>query len=671
MILITRPPEPAAYAKKAAVGRAALEETTAEGGYKSQRTYKFDASIFRAARQALAAASNGKCAYCETFVEKADVDHYRPKSRAEGLAKGDTAPDHYWWLAYSWDNLMILCSTCNRNKRNRFPVIGRRIERGDPLADESPLLLDPYGAEDPARHLWFEDDGMVRAMTQRGDTTIEVLGLNRPDLVARRQAAASRTSRLLVNAPDAESQAAVSDPAFEFAGLRRQLLTRYLTSAEFDSALPSNIAATFTKVSAHGGSTWIEEVDLVDFGCFGNVELRFSAPGEGREPWIVVLGPNGTGKSTILRAIALALCSESARRRLAPDASRYVNRTSGATRGYVRVRFNQGQEIRLEARRGARQFEVKETRERPDFALVGYGSTRMLPRRKTSALRATGPKLTNLFDSWAPLAQVEPWLADPGRVSSKDFKVLASSLKTLMGVGDAVELRRRSGRLTARSFGTSFDLGELSDGYRSTLALALDLVLALGGEQGQGLSTENLEGMVLIDELEVHLHPEWKLQLVSDLRSVFPHLQFVATTHDPLCLRGLETGELHVLERREEGVAAHQIDVPSGLDADEILTGSWFGLDTTLDQQIEDDLIRYRTLRLDGRAPDDAALTDLRRHLERSLGSYAGTSIGRIMVEAAGDLLAEQTADAERTTSKLTKDQIKARLLAHAREHTS
>ena len=116
-----------------------------------------------------------------------------------------------------------------------------------------------------------------------------------------------------------------------------------------------------------------------------------------------MLGANGSGKSTILRAIALALCGADARRRLAPDASKYVNRDTGIRRGHVRIRFNQGDELLLEANRGSRHFSV--TGRRPKFALAGYGSTRLLPHRTNSVSRwAAGPRLTNLFDPWASLA---------------------------------------------------------------------------------------------------------------------------------------------------------------------------------------------------------------------------------------------------------------------------
>jgi hypothetical protein len=82
-----------------------------------------------------------------------------------GLRKGQIHPDHYWWLAYSWDNLVFSCQACNRAKRNRFPVIGQRLEPGDPSGAERPLLLDPYGTDDPSGYLWFEDDGTVRPIS--------------------------------------------------------------------------------------------------------------------------------------------------------------------------------------------------------------------------------------------------------------------------------------------------------------------------------------------------------------------------------------------------------------------------------------------------------------------------------------------------------------------------
>jgi hypothetical protein len=432
MILIARPSEPPEYAERAARRQAALEATAAAGGFKAQRRYVFDPSVWGAARGVLRDASYRKCAWCESKPRHpyyGDIHHYRPKDRAEGLRKGETHPDHYWWLAYSWDNLVFSCVFCDRAKRNRFPVVGKRLEPGEPSGGERPLLLDPYGTDDPSEHLWFEEDGTVRPISDRGGITIEVLGLNRPDLVESRRQAAAQVQADLAAAPDpvpVETRAALTDPSVEYAGLRRQLLERHLARAGTETTAEVPVPETVAIVPADIGAVWIEEVEIVNFGCFHELELRFSAPAEGSEPWIVVLGANGSGKSTILRAIALALCSADTRRRLAPDASKYVNRDSRAGRGHVRIRFNQGDELRLEASRGSRHFTI--AGRRPEFALAGYGSTRLLPHRtRSSGRRAMGPQLTNLFDPWAALANAEPWLADPQRVPSDHFNVLAAA----------------------------------------------------------------------------------------------------------------------------------------------------------------------------------------------------------------------------------------------------
>jgi len=55
--------------------------------------------------------------------------------------------------------------------------------------------------------------------------------------------------------------------------------------------------------------------------------------------------------------------------------------------------------------------------------------------------------------------------------------------------------------------------------------------------------------IVLIDELDAHLHPRWKMRIVSSLRKAFPQVQFIASTHDPLVLRGIRNNEVAVLRR--------------------------------------------------------------------------------------------------------------------------
>jgi hypothetical protein len=140
-----------------------------------------------------------------------DIDHYRPKCgvqdrhrqpvivRLPGRAKGPHRG--YFWLAYSWSNLIPICRNCNSphydefsekliGKGAVFPIRGPRVTglRGN-LEAEQPLLLHPR-YDDPAKHFELETDtGVLKLLTEEAEVTDEILGLNRTGLVLRRRAA--------------------------------------------------------------------------------------------------------------------------------------------------------------------------------------------------------------------------------------------------------------------------------------------------------------------------------------------------------------------------------------------------------------------------------------------------------------------------------------------------
>lgn len=141
-----------------------------------------------------------KCCYCESKVRFKfnDVEHYRPKAYADRLP-GCNLTHGYWWLAYTWGNLIYACSTCNRaNKNARFPLakgsVSLRYDRAAP-GDELPLLLNPAEKENPVEHIKFVfERGMGKNSREqwwarprdgsvKGSFTIEICGLNDFDLL--------------------------------------------------------------------------------------------------------------------------------------------------------------------------------------------------------------------------------------------------------------------------------------------------------------------------------------------------------------------------------------------------------------------------------------------------------------------------------------------------------
>ncbi len=87
---------------------------------------------------------------------------------------------------------------------------------------------------------------------------------------------------------------------------------------------------------------------------------------------------------------------------------------------------------------------------------------------------------------------------------------------------------------------------QLSDGYRNTVAMVADIAhraIRLNPQMGVDAS-RRIEGVVLIDEIDLHLHPHWQRRIVRDLQRIFPKIQFIATTHSPFILQSLDPGEV-------------------------------------------------------------------------------------------------------------------------------
>lgn len=192
MIRVERCPEPA---KLAAVRTAQLTALRALG--RDPTSNEVDG--YRIVAEELWRAQYHKCCYCEARIPKGynDVEHYRPKAAAD-RRPGCKSTHGYWWLAFSWDNLLFACPDCNRSHKNsRFPLDAgcqSLMPEDLPPGKENPLLIDPSSALNPVEHIEFVYQGIGRSGAVRywwarprngsplGNSTIEVCGLNRSDL---------------------------------------------------------------------------------------------------------------------------------------------------------------------------------------------------------------------------------------------------------------------------------------------------------------------------------------------------------------------------------------------------------------------------------------------------------------------------------------------------------
>lgn len=243
MLRLQRPKAPEGFSKAMTSVRRAVKDAIAAG-----RTLDDLPSPWRTDehKRSFVSAQRDKCGYCETFVlnHPAAVDHYAPKGEirmlfTDGVEAGGlnkprdrqtlaVSATGYHWLAASWANWVLGCERCNTGwKRSIFPLqddvtsgftaaleaayaLGgleaakAALDANRPPAPDSkrsftPLLLNPFGPEDPIEHLEFSEHGQIapRNGSERGRATIRTCGLHRESLRRSREPIAADAFRLV------------------------------------------------------------------------------------------------------------------------------------------------------------------------------------------------------------------------------------------------------------------------------------------------------------------------------------------------------------------------------------------------------------------------------------------------------------------------------------------
>jgi uncharacterized protein (TIGR02646 family) len=707
MIRVNRPPPAMALSDRrlAELEKHAGQFFLADTRSSRQRSFDFgwpDRRIEARILEALDLAWASRCAFCG-IGDELEIHRFRPAQDAVA-EDGETSRRHYWWLAYEWNNLYPACKQCREAQGAKFPTAEDRVRVGttERLNErELPLLLDPCD-DDPEALLIYSEEGEVASEDRRALITIETFDLNRPELVHERRLTVQWTRSSLSKAGEkldggsyrafANAVRMLYSEAAPFAAVRRQFANQWVqfrpriverglllgtngevtldllvgglprvtgqirerafhgyhhpvaesvsvpTDAETvrrqvgSTAGPGRRAAALEEEVPYLRAVEAHSLEIRNFRGIEHLDIDLSSDApEGR--WTMLLGENGVGKSSILQALALALSDPETVRQLGVHPRKILRQ--GSDKGLVRVHFARGYRELLFGK-GIEGFEVAGS---PLYGvlLAGYGPTRLLPDGRDQDPSAQ--KVANLFDPRAPLVDPGQWL--PG-LQSKEFDAVARALRKLLELPENEEITRARGlEIVRRKF--RYGLDQLSDGYRSMAIFSLDLMQLLLRRWG---SIAAAEGIVLIDEIGAHLHPRWQMRVTSLLRETFPRMQFIATTHDPLCLRGLHDGEVVVLREQRRRIYALQRELPpvAGLAVDQLLTSEHFGLSSTLDPEIQGDFDRYYELLAKRRrsGSEEGELDDLAGRLDH-LNLLGSTLRERLALEAVDEFLADDS----------------------------
>jgi hypothetical protein len=397
---------------------------------------------------------------------------------------------------------------------------------------------------------------------------------------------------------------------------------------------------------------YIERVHLENVKCFADVTLRLqraSGPEDRRRNWNVILGENGGGKSTLLRSIAACLMD-------APTANGVLKPAGWVRQGELEttlsVELAAGEasfRVVYTILEGSSHFPAAARRPpspyptatilRPDqiatngrrppppqnlwflnehvftreprqgWLSCGYGAFRRLPGPGKAYEDPTDPleaRFKTLFDDNAALTECESWLKDldrraakagPRSTARRRLKEITQLLCKLLPGIQEIDLHDDVQFVwNDRPVG----LSQLSDGYRSMFALAVDLLrwMEWAHPAGSKAPLNELHGVVLIDEVDAHLHPRWQREVGFLLTDTFPNIQFIVTSHSPFVAMAAGEGALAALRQQGNAVVIDQeIPSPQGWAVDQVLT-QIFGLDSLRDPDTERKLEEYQDLRL-------------------------------------------------------------------------
>ena len=366
---------------------------------------------------------------------------------------------------------------------------------------------------------------------------------------------------------------------------------------------------------------FLKSIRLNNVKCFSDITLSFEDEDGDIRKRTLLLAENGMGKSTLLKAIALVTGGSDAIADLLDEPAdwiRYKAQNCEISALLVtKEREEQKISLRIEPKDTRADVIVKNkqclawldealNKEKGDYFVLGFGASRHLntvDSRRTNTSTFTNKRaqsVATLFDPNATTTPLSSWAMDLDYLENRTgLETVRKVLSNLLPEIKFHSIDKQKGHLLFDTPDGIVPLHCLSDGYLSMATWIGDLLFRVL-ENFSDLSEQPLttKGLLLIDEIDLHLHPKRQRELFSFLDKWLPNFQFVATTHSPMAAQQAGEGELHFLTRERGRIHLYPFSgVPNTLLLHQLVMSPVFGLETDESKEIEDMKNRYRHLR--------------------------------------------------------------------------
>jgi predicted ATP-dependent endonuclease of OLD family len=383
---------------------------------------------------------------------------------------------------------------------------------------------------------------------------------------------------------------------------------------------------------------YIKKLEINNIRSIAHFEMFFETPAG----WHVLIGDNGTGKSTIIQAISLVLVGPEEIRGIKPNWNEWLKwqtkegniqalivKTSPPSENKTKSTRVPIKIVRAELKFVKTIFGLVEIEEKNNLEAKktiwshqkGWFSTGYGPfRRFTGGSYEKSSVFENpnyerlaahlsLFGEDVALTEATKWLIGlklkvfenavdknileniKKLINSKDFLPNHAQLKEIHSEGVTFQ----------DGYGASITVNQMSDGYRSILSLTFELIRQLVKIYGaeavfasirKEIMVIDLPGIVLIDEIDVHLHPTWQTRIGQWFTQYFPKIQFIVTAHSALVCRACENGSIWQLAALNSKMLSGEV---KGIDRNRLIYGNVldaystevFGKDITSDKNTQ------------------------------------------------------------------------------------
>lgn len=368
--------------------------------------------------------------------------------------------------------------------------------------------------------------------------------------------------------------------------------------------------------------SYFHSLELEGINCFKDRQILNLSDKKGNySPWTIILGDNGTGKTTLLKVLD----------RMQPEVETHVQfRNKLPLRGQNSKLSNNAHYLKL-------HFWTNEVLEYyfisylPDqwgfdcngsgnnYAfLISYGASRRMSKKTSLSINDfNSDRITSLFDENIDLINAEEWYLQKflkSKTSENHIKMkldqqLSLIKKVLVDfLPDVLDLRIKEIKTVNDKSVLEVQINEkewinlrdLSFGYQTLTALIVDIASKMMEQYPDSDNPLEEPVIVLIDEIDLHLHPKWQRTVIDKLSNHFPKAQFIVTAHSPLIVQVAQDKNANIVVCRKEGdksIIDNDPDVVKGWRIDQILISDLFEVDSPRSPITQESFDRYVELK--------------------------------------------------------------------------